>query len=246
MAKKAILMAGGFGTRLGALTKHGICKVMLPVYDRPMISYPINTLVKGGITDIRVALNGRNPQLIMDFLQDGSAHGCHISYTYHAEVFDSLVQHFMSSENWVADEDIVVMLGDSFFRFPMDFGKETAPHIWTMPLNGMDDPSKYGQVEVEGNRVTKLVEKPKTQFSSLIAAGCWVFPSDVFGRVRKLATTSTKLQFGELSSEYVKEGTMTHTIMPAESYLDLGTPTSLYAATVIIARERGIAMLAEK
>ena len=246
MAKKAILMAGGFGTRLGALTKHGICKVMLPVYDRPMIWYPLNTLVKGGITDIRIALNGRNPQLIMDFLQAGSAHRCQINYTYQAEAPDSPVQHFKCSENWIAGEDVVVMLGDSFFRFPIDFAKEAAPHIWTMPLNGMDDPSKYGQVQVQGNRVTHLVEKPKTQFSNLIQTGCWDFPSDVFDRARQLATTSQTLQFGDISQEYVKEGRMTHTSMPPESYLDLGTPTSLYAATVIIARERGIAMLAKK
>ncbi len=241
MTKKAIVMAGGSGTRLGSLTKHGINKIMLPVYDRPMIAYPIETLVNGGITDIRVALNGRNPQLIMDFLQDGSAHGCNISYTYHSQVFAGPVRHFMASEKWAAGEDdIVVMLGDSFFRFMLDFEHVTASHIWTMPLNGVDDPRKYGQVEVCGNRVVKLVEKPEVKFSDLIATGCWVFPSDVFDRARRLLGKPGELQFGDLSQEYVQDGIMTHTQMPQGSYLDLGTPAALFAAATIVARERTV------
>ncbi len=246
MAKKAIVMAGGHGTRLGLLTKHGITKIMLPVYDRPMIVYPIETLVRGGITDIRVALNGRNPQLVMDFLQDGAHLGCRISYTYHAEVFAGPVRHFMSSEDWVGNDDVVVMLGDSYFRFLLDFAKVKAPHIWTMPLENMDDPRKYGQVKVSGDRVSKLVEKPKKVFSGIVATGCWVFPSDVFARARKLLGKEGELQFADLSMEYVRAGAMTHTPMPAGSYLDLGTPTALFTASQVVAHERQLEMLVKR
>ena len=241
---KAIVMAGGRGTRLGLLTNDSINKHMVAVYDRPMITYPLATLVRGGITDVRMSLNWRNPQLLMECLEDGSKFGCRIHYTYNAQAFAGPARHFMLSEEWAGGEDVVVMLGDSYFRFPLNFRQVKAPHIWTMPLDGMDDPSKYGQVEIDGDRVVRLVEKPKTLFSNRISTGCWVFPGDVFAMARSMSDQPGELQFGDLAMEYVRQGRMTHTAMPPGSYLDLGTPDALLKASQLEASERNRQLIA--
>ena len=107
-----------------------------------------------------------------------------------------------------------------------------------MPLAGMDDPRKYGQVEIDGNRVTKLVEKPQQLFSERITTGCWVFPGDVFAMARDMSKKEGELQFGDLAIEYVNQGRMTHTPMPPGSYLDLGTPGALLTAANIVAQDQ--------
>ncbi len=101
-------------------------------------------------------------------------------------------------------------------------------------------------MELHGDRVAKLVEKPKKVFSGIVATGCWVFPGDVFARAHQLLAKDGELQFGDLSLQYVNEGKMTHTPMPAGSYLDLGTPAALFAASQIVAHERHLATLVKK
>ncbi len=243
---KAIIMAGGQGTRLGLLTNGSLNKHMLPVYDRPMITYPLESLVRGGITDIRISLNFSTPQLLMELLEDGAQFGCTLHYTYHRRAFAGPARHFILYEEWAAGDDVVVMLGDSLFTFPLDFRTVKPPHIWTMPLDGVDDPSKYGQVEVDGDLVIKLVEKPKLVFSNRIATGCWVFPNDVFAIARRLSEKNGELQFGDLALEYVRQGRMTHTPMPPSSYLDLGTHDALLTATQMIAAQRKASAAATK
>ena len=230
---KAVVMAGGKGTRLselkGCLNKHA-----LPVYDRPMIEHVVRTLVGGGATQILMLLNWRYPEVIMEMLEDGSRFGCEIYYRYVREV-DGPGRQLWLAENWIAGEDFVLMLGDSLYLHPLSFEGITAPHIWTMPLDGLDDPSKYGQVKVDGGKVLQLVEKPKTQFSDLIQTATWYLPNDSFAKTRKLAETiSGEIHVGMISEEYVREGRMTQTSLPARSYIDLGTPEALLTAANLL------------
>ena len=229
-------MAGGRGTRLATL-KGSANKHSLPVYDRPMIEYPIRTLVEGGATEVLVLLNWCHPEMVMEILEAGERFGCDIYYRYLKEV-DGPGRQLRLAEKWVGDREFVLMLGDSLYLHPLHFNNVRAPHIWTMPLNGMDDPSKYGQVTVRGELVTTLVEKPRIQVSNLIQTATWVLPPDAFEKERKLEeVTRGEAHIGTLAEEYVREGRMTHTPLPAESYLDLGTPEALFTASNLV-RER--------
>ncbi len=232
-------MAGGLGTRLGRLTNGSVNKHRLAVYDKPMIELTIETLARGGVTEALLLLNGTHPELLLEILEDGEQFGIELTYRYVKDVRAGPGRHLKLAQTWVNHEPFVLMLGDSFFTHTLDFRVPVAPHLWTMPLNGLDDPSKYGQVVVEGSRVVELVEKPKELFSNTIQVGVWVFPSDVFELIDTLSTRLTgELQIGDLSMHYVKEGRMTHTPIPAGSYLDLGTHDSLLRAANIVAHER--------
>lgn len=230
---KAVLISGGLGTRLGRLTNGSVSKQRLPVYDKPMIEHVVECLVAGGCDDILVLLNGKNPQLILESLEEGSRFGCQISYKHFNDTLHGPVRHFLVAEKWVGDEPFVLMLGDSFFVAPLQFVDKSAPHIWTMPLGDFDDPRKYGQVQVSGSKVTQLVEKPEAQFSDRIQTGVWLFPPDVFEKARAQQGKEGELHFGDLSMMYVNEGRMTHTSLPPRSYIDLGTPEALLRAANI-------------
>ncbi len=235
---KGLIIAGGAGTRLHPLT-NPLNKHLLPVYDRPMIMHVIDTLVKGGVTDIMLLLNGKHAGLFMEMLEDGSSLGCKILYAYVRRTTGP-GGTLLLAEHWVGKEDVAVILGDSvYFTLLALIGKK-GPHIFTMKLqDGDDDPSKYGQVRVKGSRVTALVDKPKKRFSDLIQTACFIFPPDVFARVRKLQfSPDGELTIGALVKEYVDEGSVTHTMLPPRSYIDCGTPEALHKASVRIRKMR--------
>jgi glucose-1-phosphate thymidylyltransferase len=173
----------------------------------------------------------------MEILEDGHRLGCKIYYTYVREV-DGPGRELWIAEDWVNGEDFVLMLGDSLYLHPLDFRGKPAPHIWTMPLDGLDDPSKYGQVKTEGDRVIELREKPLVKFSDTIQTATWLFPSDVFEKA-KIMSESRKgeIHIGMLSEEYVQEGRMTHTPLPPQSYIDLGTPDALLKGANLLAEQ---------
>ena len=231
---KAILVAGGLGTRLGRLTRDGrMNKHALPVYDRPMIELVVQTLVAGGCDDILVMLNGRNPHLIPEILEYGEGFGCDISFKHTNDVRQGPVRHFLAAERWVDGQPFVLMLGDSIFTCRLDFTTKPAPHIWVMPLNQADDHRKYGQVEVDGDRVVRLVEKPQEQFSNLISTGAWLFPPDVFDAARSIDVGGGEFQFGDLSQYYVTRGMTTCTHLTPGSYIDAGTHEALFRAAAM-------------
>ncbi len=163
---KAVVFAGGQGTRLscakGLQNKHA-----LPVYDQPMISHVVQTLAASGIDDILVMLNNRHPETILEILEDGRCFGCHICYTYVREV-NGPGRELCIARHYTGNEPFVVMLGDSLYLHPLNFTNIVPPHIWTMSLDGIDDPSKYGQVKVDGDRVVDI--RKKQRLSSAISS----------------------------------------------------------------------------
>lgn len=228
---KGLIIAGGAGKRLHPLT-NPLNKHLLPVYDRPMIMHVIDTLVKGGVTDIMLLLNGKYPGLFLEMLEDGSSLGCKIEYAYVRRTTGP-GGTLLLAEHWVGKEDVAVILGDSAYFTPFAIAEKKGPHIFTMRLKDTDDdPSKYGQVRVNGLQVTDLVDKPRKRFSDLIQTACFIFPPDVFARVRKLQPSSEgELTIGELVKHYVDEGWVEHTMLPPGSYIDCGTPEALHKAS---------------
>jgi len=197
-----------------------------------MIVHVVETLVKGGASEILVLLNLHNPQSIMEILEDGGKFGASIYYRYVLPV-DGPGRQLWLAKEWVAGEDFIVMLGDSIFFTRLDFHGKKAPHIWTMPLEGLDDPSKYGQVETAGDRVITLREKPAELFSPIIQTGIWLMSADAFDKAERIGQrTEGEVHIGDLALEYVAKEMMTHTRLPAGSYLDVGTPEALHQAGI--------------
>lgn len=235
---KAVVMAGGKGTRLAGL-KGLMNKHALPVYDKPMIEHVVWTLVRGGVDRILVLLDLRYPETIMEILEDGSRFGpaCKIYYGYVREVL-SPGKDLRLAEDWVGDERFVLMLGDSLFLEPLDF-RVAAPHMFTMPLDGLDDPSKYGQVKVKDIEVIDMREKPDKMFSNLIQTDCWVFNPDFFEIARCLSEkTNGEVHIGMIAEEYVRRRLMLHTYLPAGSFIDLGTPEALIKGANMVREKR--------
>ena len=240
---KAVVMAGGKGSRLisakGQVNKH-----VLPVYDRPMIEHVIRTLVAGGVTEVLVLLNWFYPQTVMEVLEDGTRLNCDIYYRYLREV-DGPGRQLYLAEKWVGGEDFIIMLGDSLYLHPLDFCHLTAPHLWTMPSENLDDDlSKYGQVMVDGDKVTKLREKVSYRFGELITTATWLFPPSVFDLARGLdAETKGEVHVAMLSQGFIDRGEMTHTTLPVGSYIDLGTPDALLRGANMLQARAKVAQL---
>ena len=169
-------------------------------------------------------------------LEDGKALGCNIYYCY-ARSVSGPGRSLLVAEEWVGQDDFVVILGDSLFLTKLDFQSKVAPHMFVMPLGEFDDPKKYGQVKLGNDRVSEIVWKPDEQLSDLIQTTCFVFPSSVFARLHLLdRETPGEVHISALTSQCVQEGLMRYTLIPAESYIDCGTIDALLKASQSIAK----------
>jgi len=227
---KGVILAGGLGKRLKPLTDP-LNKHLLPVYDKPMIEYVVNTLVDGGVNNILVLLNGLHPGLLLEMLEDGSKFDCEISYRFSQQV-GGPGRTLMLAEKWVDNEDFVVILGDSVFFVQLPLIKVEAPHMFISPLDKFDDPRKYGQVKISNGFIKSIVWKPENLFSDLIQTTCFKFPPDVFSRLKKMDEhIKGEISITALTSQYVNEKKMRYTILPKFSYIDCGTIEALYIAS---------------
>ena len=227
---KGVILAGGFGKRLEPLTDP-LNKHLLPVYNKPMIEYVVNTLVSGGINNILVLLNGLHPGLFLEMLGDGSKFNCEILYRFSRQI-GGPGRTLMLAEEWIGNEDFVVILGDGVFFVQLPLIEIKAPHMFISPLNKFDDPRKYGQVKIDNSFVKSIVWKPENLFSDLIQTTCFKFPSDAFSRLKKMDKhTKGEISITALTSQYVSERRMRYTILPEFSYIDCGTIEALYIAS---------------
>lgn len=238
MVRKAVVMAGGLATRLRPLTT-STNKHLLPIYDKPMIQHVVERIVESGVTDILMLLNNSFAQPVMELLEDGEKLNCSILYGYQKEVV-SVGKHLANARDFVGDEPFLLMLGDSYFRVPLELSRVDIPNLWVMPLqDGFDDFRKYPEVTLspEG-KVVDIVEKPTAQKTGLIQTGAFVFPPDVFERSERLVRdVEGEVQVRVIVHEYVREGRMHATLLPPQSFLDLGTVEALYQGNTL-ERER--------
>jgi glucose-1-phosphate thymidylyltransferase len=209
---KGIILAGGLGTRLNPLTaitnKH-----LLPVYDKPMIYYPIETLVEAGLDDIMIVTGGQNAGDFLRLLGNGKAFGLkELHYTYQqgeggiAEAL-GLAEHF-------ADEDrVVVMLGDNIVE------KSLRPHVEAFTaqpsgakilLKEVENPEEFGVAEVAGDRVVGIVEKPKQPKTNYAVIGIYMYDARVFDIVKTLKPSARgELEITDVNNAYIERGEMT-------------------------------------
>jgi glucose-1-phosphate thymidylyltransferase len=235
---KGIILAGGSGTRLYPVTK-GISKQLLPVYDKPMIYYPLTTLMLSGIKDILIITTPEDQPMFMKLLGDGSDWGIKLSYIVQPSP-DGLAQAFILAELFIGSDDVALILGDNIF-FGYAFSPMLEAAVQTVQKDRkanifgyyVSDPERYGvaELDIEGN-VLSIVEKPKHPKSNFAVVGLYFYPNDVVrvakdvqpserGELEITSVNETFLQRGELKCSLLGRGF---------AWLDTGTHESFQEA----------------
>lgn len=208
---KGVILAGGLGTRLFPLTKV-TNKHLLPIYDRPMIYYPIHTLVRSGIDDILLVCGGNSAGEFLRLLGNGKQFGLkHINYTYqHGE--GGIADALSLAEHFAAGGPIAVMLGDNILEQPItDAVKDfrANPEGAKIFLSEVAHPEWYGVVTLDGEKVVEIVEKPKQPKTNLIAIGLYMYDATVFDFIKGLSPSDRgELEITDVNNRYIKAGKM--------------------------------------
>ncbi len=231
---RGIILAGGSGTRLHPITL-GVSKQLAPVYDKPMIYYPLSTLIMAGIRDVLVITTPHDAGQFTRLLGDGSSYGISISYAEQASP-DGLAQAFVIGADFVGDDKVALVLGDNVFYGP-GLGTRLSRH---RDVDGglifayqVADPSSYGVVEFDADgRAISLEEKPARPRSSFAVPGLYFYDNDVLAIARDLLPSPRgELEITDVNRAYLDRGRLAVEVLPrGTAWLDTGTFDSLMAA----------------
>jgi len=237
---KGVILAGGLGKRLYPLTKI-TNKHLLPIFSKPMIYYPIQTLVDAGIKDILIVTGGNHAGEFLRLLGNGYQFGLkHINYTYQ-EGEGGIAQALSLAEHFADNGKIVVILGDNIIekgikRAVEDFDKQ--PKGAKILVKKVPDPERFGVVEFnKKKRISKIVEKPKKPKSDYIVTGIYMYDNQVFDIVKKLKPSGRgELEITDVNNAYLKKGELTCNILKGW-WTDSGTFNSLLKANNLVAKK---------
>jgi glucose-1-phosphate thymidylyltransferase len=238
---KGIVLAGGLGTRLYPLTKI-TNKHLLPIYDKPMIYYPIQTLVDAGIKEIMIVTGGNNAGGFLKLLGNGSEFGLkHLDFTYQANE-GGIAEAVGLCEYFAEGEKVVVILGDNIIeksikkavtRFKRQ--KEGAKIF----LKKVKNPGEYGVAEIVGKKVINISEKPRKPKSDLAVVGVYMYDNRVFDIVKTLKPSKRgELEITDVNNAYIKDGSMSYEILSG-GWADAGESIDAYNDTINFVRRRG-------
>jgi glucose-1-phosphate thymidylyltransferase len=235
---KGIVLAGGTGSRLLPLTKI-TNKHLLPIYDRPMIYYPIQTLVDADIRDILIVTGGRNAGDFLRLLGNGKHFGlAHINYTYQ-EGEGGIADALSLAEHFADGQKICVVLGDNIIEGKIRAAADrfrAQPHGAHILLKKVTDAERFGVAEVAGGRVVGIEEKPATPKSDCAVTGIYMYDSSVFDKIRTLVPSKRgELEITDVNNAYIREGTMTFSFLEGW-WTDAGTFDSLLRAGNLVAQ----------
>ncbi len=236
---KGIILAGGSGTRLYPLTIP-VSKQLLPVYDKPMIYYPLATLLLFGIKDILIISTPLDTPNIERLFGDGSQLGLNIGYAVQNQP-QGIAQAFLIGADFIGDDDVCLILGDNIFYMgdqTENFRKEVARNKGATVFGyHVSDPERFGVVEFDRDfNAVSIEEKPKNPKSNYAVVGLYFYKPDVVERVRKLKPSARgELEITDLNREYLKDGLMNVVPMRrGNAWLDAGTPDSLMEASQFV------------
>ncbi len=236
---KGIILAGGLGTRLSPLTRI-TNKHLLPVFDKPMIYYPIQTLVNAGIRDILVVTGGNNAGDFLKLLGNGKRDfGLdHINYTYQ-EGEGGIAAALSLAEFFADQEPVCVVLGDNIIEKNINqaVNKFKKQKIGAkILLKEVPDPQRFGVVRFKGKKIAEIIEKPKNPPSKYAVIGIYMFDNTVFDIIRTLKPSGRgELEITDVNNAYIKRGTMTYEILDGW-WTDAGTFESLLRASNLVAK----------
>jgi glucose-1-phosphate thymidylyltransferase len=213
---KGIILAGGTGSRLSPLTKV-TNKHLLPIYDRPMIYYPIMKLREMGITQILLVSGKGHAGHFLELLGSGSSLGVDLNYEVQEEA-GGIAQAIGLAEDYIRDEKFVVMLGDNIYEddlLPAVETFKTDDNLAHIFLKEVANPSSYGVAALsESGQVSEIIEKPENPPSSFAVTGCYLLTPHVFEIIRTLKPSGRgELEISHVNDKYVKDGVMGHTLL---------------------------------
>lgn len=238
---KGVILAGGKGTRLHPLTRV-TNKHLLPVYDRPMICYPIESLIRAGIRDILIVTGRGHAGHFLELLESGQSYGAHFSYAVQEEA-GGIAQALRLAENFIGREKFIVLLGDNLFDHDLRPVLERFAHAAqsaSIFLKAVSDPRPYGvAVFDEHKKLTAILEKPTQPPSNLAVVGLYLYDQSVFSVVRELKPSARgELEITDVNNHYLRAGALGYEILDGW-WGDAGESfQSLFEATLHMARKK--------
>ena len=235
---KGIILAGGKGTRLYPLTQ-SVSKQLMPIYDKPMIYYPLATLIEAGIHEILIITTPEDLTLFKNLLGDGSRVGCKFSYVSQPEA-NGIAQAFILGEKFIQNDPVALILGDNLFygtNFIQQLKKYSSTDGGMIFASKVTDPERYGIVLFDENqKAVEIEEKPKNPKSSYAVPGIYFYDETVVDKARQLKPSKRgELEITDLNQLYMNEQRLHVEVLdPAIAWLDTGTVQSLMDASQFV------------
>ena len=235
---KGIILAGGKGTRLYPLTQ-SVSKQLMPIYDKPMIYYPLATLIEAGIHEILIITTPEDLTLFKNLLGDGSRVGCKFSYVLQPEA-NGIAQAFILGEKFIQNDPVALILGDNLFygtNFIQQLKKYSSTDGGMIFASKVTDPERYGIVLFDENqKAVEIEEKPKNPKSSYAVPGIYFYDENVVDKAKQLKPSKRgELEITDLNQLYMNEQRLHVEVLdPAIAWLDTGTVQSLMDASQFV------------
>jgi glucose-1-phosphate thymidylyltransferase len=236
---KGIILAGGSGTRLRPLTRV-TSKQLLPVYNKPMIFYPLETLRKAGIKDILIIVAPDHAGDFLKLLGSGKEFGCKFTYEIQDKP-EGLAQAFLIGQNFIGDDDVTLILGDNLFEDDFSDAISSFEKGGRVFAKKVSDPERFGVVDFDENKkALSIEEKPQNPKSDYAVTGLYIYDNSVVKKATNLAPSARgELEITDLNNLYLQEGTLDVAFVEGK-WFDTGTFESLHEAISFI-RDRELA-----
>ncbi|AKJ38889.1 sugar phosphate nucleotidyltransferase [Methanosarcina barkeri] len=235
---KGVILAGGTGSRLYPLTKV-TNKHLLPIYDKPMIYYPIETLISAGIKDIMIVSGRGHAGHFLELLGSGADHGVHFTYEIQ-EKAGGIAQALSLSEDFVDGDRITVILGDNIFQDNIKKDVVNFNSGAKIFLKEVPDAHRFGVAELKGEKVIGIEEKPKEPKTNFAVTGIYIYDSDVFDAIKTLKPSGRgELEITDVNNYYINKGEMEYGVLKG-FWSDAGTFESLLRASILVQQHASI------
>jgi glucose-1-phosphate thymidylyltransferase len=233
---KGVILAGGTGSRLYPLTKI-TNKHLLPVYDKPMIYYPLQTLIDAGLDEIMIVSGRGHAGHFLELLGSGAEFGVHLTYEIQEEA-GGIAQALGLAKDFADKDDVVVILGDNIFQDSVRDAVQSFDSGARIFLKEVPDASRFGVAEIAGDRIVSIEEKPALPKSSYAVTGLYLYGNDVFDVISTLKPSGRgELEITDVNNEYIRRGAMSFSVLRG-FWSDAGTFESLLRAGIMVQQYR--------